>query len=167
MPEINVHSFIVRLVLCICGKIWQRCATWASRLRTAVEIIQLCLLCGSDSRYLGSANEVDFLPAAGRLQQQQQHRLLNIIERLLSHNDNDNDHYDEWLNDAVMTVPEQQQQLAPGWRQLVVDDRSGVSKRYWLRRNRSRTLKRGPGSCINSCLTGGMSFVRCKSMCHW
>jgi len=111
---------------------------------------------------------VDFLPAAGRLQQQQQqHRLLNIIERLLSHNDNDNDHYDEWLNDAVMTVPEQQQQLAPGWRQLVVDDRSGVSKRYWLRRNRSRTLKRGPGSCINSCLTGGMSFVRCKSMCHW
>lgn len=27
--------------------------------------------------------------------------------------------------------------------------------------------KRGPGVCINSCLTGGMTFVRCKSMCHW
>lgn len=28
--------------------------------------------------------------------------------------------------------------------------------------------KRGPTSCINSCLNGGsMSFVRCKSMCHW
>jgi len=122
-------------------------------------------MCGSDSRYLGSASEVDFLPAGGRLQLQQ-HRLLNIIERLLSHNDDNSDHYDEWLNDALMAVPEQQQ-LSPGWRQLVADDRSGVSKRYWLRRNRSRTLKRGPGSCINSCLTGGMSFVRCKSMCHW
>ncbi|KAK2149909.1 hypothetical protein LSH36_432g02037 [Paralvinella palmiformis] len=30
-----------------------------------------------------------------------------------------------------------------------------------------RTRKRGPTSCINNCLTGGMSFVRCKSMCHW
>ena len=28
-------------------------------------------------------------------------------------------------------------------------------------------VKRGPGGCINSCLGGGMSFVRCKSMCHW
>ena len=124
---------------------------------------------GSDSRYLRSASEEDFLPAGGRLQQQQeQHKLLDIIERLLSHttyNDDNNDRYDEWLSDVVMSIPEQQ--LSPGWRQLVADDRNGVSKRSWLRRNRSRTLKRGPGSCINSCLTGGMSFVRCKSMCHW
>ncbi len=31
-----------------------------------------------------------------------------------------------------------------------------------------RESKRGPGGCINKCLSGsGMSFVRCKSMCHW
>jgi len=27
--------------------------------------------------------------------------------------------------------------------------------------------KRGTGACINTCLAGGMSFVRCKSMCNW
>jgi hypothetical protein len=26
--------------------------------------------------------------------------------------------------------------------------------------------KRGPSTCINSCLGGGQTFVRCKSMCH-
>ena len=26
--------------------------------------------------------------------------------------------------------------------------------------------KRGPSVCINSCLSGGQTFVRCKSMCH-
>ena len=38
-----------------------------------------------------------------------------------------------------------------------------------LRRERLfRESKRGPGGCINKCLTSsGMSFVRCKSMCHW
>lgn len=30
----------------------------------------------------------------------------------------------------------------------------------------ARMSKRGPGTCINSCMTGGMSFIRCKSMCN-
>jgi len=34
--------------------------------------------------------------------------------------------------------------------------------------NRARRsgMKRGTGACINNCLAGGMSFVRCKSMCN-
>lgn len=27
-------------------------------------------------------------------------------------------------------------------------------------------LKRGSGSCVNSCMGRGMSFIRCKSMCN-
>ena len=126
------------------------------------------LLFGSDSRYLESANELDLLPSAGRLQQQQQqHKLLNIIELLLSrrtsddYSDDDDDDY-EWSSDAAVAVPEQ---LAARWRHVVVDDTDDINKRSWLRKHSA--LKRGPGTCINSCLTGGMSFVRCKSMCHW
>ena len=128
------------------------------------EILQLSLLSGSDSWRLESANGVDFAPATDRKQhQQQQHRLLDIIERLLlSLHGTNNDDY-EWPDDAVITVPKQQ--LSSGWRQVDVD-RGDVNKRPWLSRLR-RTLKRGPGMCINNCLTGGMSFVRCKSMCHW
>lgn len=116
-----------------------------------------------DSWRLESANGVDFAPATDRKQhQQQQHRLLDIIERLLlSLHGTNNDDY-EWPDDAVITVPKQQ--LSSGWRQVDVD-RGDVNKRPWLSRLR-RTLKRGPGMCINNCLTGGMSFVRCKSMCH-
>jgi len=92
---------------------------------------------------------------------------LNIIERLLSHatndNDNDDDYSDDWSNDPLTAVADEQ--LSPGWRRVPSAAAEEVDKRSW--RRGSRTLKRGPGSCINSCLTGGMSFVRCKSMCHW
>jgi len=122
------------------------------------------------------SEELNPSPAAGRLQQQQ--KLLNIIERLLSSygttsanqeqeekadDDDDDDDY-EWANDAVVALPEQ---LSSRWRQVVVDDGVDVAKRLWSTARRNRPLKRGPGMCINSCLTGGMSFVRCKSMCHW
>ena len=38
-----------------------------------------------------------------------------------------------------------------------------------LRRNKivNSQGKRGPGSCINNCLGSAISFIRCKSMCHW
>ena len=44
----------------------------------------------------------------------------------------------------------------------------GAFDRIRRRGGMHRGWKRGPGSCINSCLTGNsMSFIRCKSMCHW
>ena len=114
---------------------------------------------GSDSWYLESVNNEDSL----QQQQQPQRELLNIIEQLLSDGTRNDDHDDYgWSDDALITVPDQ---LSSGWRRMVADEAKDARKRSWLRRN--RTLKRGPGSCINSCLTGGMSFVRCKSMCHW
>jgi len=101
---------------------------------------------------------------------QQQQKLLNIIAHLLSYGtrsneDDDNDDDDDdvdygWSsNDELITVPHQ---LSSGWDGV---GENNARKRSWL--HRGRALKRGPGSCINSCLTGGMSFVRCKSMCHW
>lgn len=119
----------------------------------------------TDSWLLQKSGELDPLPAAGR-QQQQQRKLLDIIERLLSYtygtsnNDDDDDDY-EWADDAVITVPEQ---LSSEWRQMLDDGGDVIKRSRPLRRYRQ--LKRGPGMCINSCLTGGMSFVRCKSMCH-
>lgn len=71
---------------------------------------------------------------------------------------------------------QQQQQQEEDLRQLMMLHRLLVPKvsrdqsddRYrsdtlWLH----QSVKRGPGDCINSCLLGGMAFVRCKSMCHW
>ena len=110
------------------------------------------------------------MPAPGRQQQQQQQKLLNIIERLLSYGARDNNHGDDdddddadgWSRDTLM-IPAQS-----GWRHVVMQDADdAVDKRSWSWHARGdRPLKRGPGMCINSCLTGGMSFVRCKSMCH-
>lgn len=124
----------------------------------------------TDSWLLQKSGELDSLPAAaGRQQQEQQQRkLLDIIERLLSYtygtsNNDDDDDYDWASDDAVITVPEQQ--LSSEWRQMF-DDGGDVIKRSRPLPRRYRQLKRGPGMCINSCLTGGMSFVRCKSMCH-
>ena len=48
-------------------------------------------------------------------------------------------------------------------RQRVMNDLLNVNPG----RIRVEAEKRGPGMCINNCLTGGMTFVRCKSMCHW
>jgi hypothetical protein len=55
--------------------------------------------------------------------------------------------------------------IAP-WSQVSEQMHAGDSRSALGRRQRG-TAKRGPGVCINSCLTGGMTFVRCKSMCHW
>ena len=43
----------------------------------------------------------------------------------------------------------------------------GMKAEPVIGRRQRTAMKRGPGVCINSCLTGGMTFVRCKSMCHW
>jgi len=122
-------------------------------------------LFGLDSWRLQKPEELDSSLAAGR-QQQQQRKLLNIIERLLMYtygasddDDDDDDKEYEWADEAVITVPEEHLSSSD-WRQMLADDGAGVIRR-------SRQLKRGPGMCINSCLSGGMSFVRCKSMCHW
>jgi hypothetical protein len=55
--------------------------------------------------------------------------------------------------------------IAP-WSQVLEPMNAGDGRSALGRRQRG-TAKRGPGVCINSCLTGGMTFVRCKSMCHW
>lgn len=117
----------------------------------------------TDSWRLQKSEELDSTPAAGRPhQQQQQRKLLNIIERLLTYtygtsNEDDDKEY-EWADEAVISVPEEHLSSSE-WRQMLADDGAGVIRR-------SRPMKRGPGMCINSCLSGGMSFVRCKSMCH-
>ena len=113
-----------------------------------------------DSWRLQKSELVDSLPAPGR---QQQLKLLDIIERLLSYGTG-GEEYEMTADDSLTAEPEH---LLSEWRQMFMDDGADVNKRSWQRVSRSRPMKRGPGMCINSCLSGGMSFVRCKSMCHW
>jgi len=154
-------------VLFVFNKIYDKAAI-VEHSQALSYIQEISLLFGSDSWYLESANKDDSFPAAGSMQQQQQQKLLDIVERLLSYGTRNDDDVDDddygygWSNDALITVP---RQLSSRWSHLAAEEEKDARKRSWLRRN--RTLKRGPGSCINSCLSGGMSFVRCKSMCHW
>jgi hypothetical protein len=115
----------------------------------------------------------------------QQQRLEAIIDRLLQEK-SDMDHHgglvERPASDLLRATEqleallarrlqheqhEQQLKLLPGDRNRRLGTAAAVSASPWNRPRTSRmTSKRGPGLCINSCLTGGMTFVRCKSMCH-
>ena len=69
-------------------------------------------------------------------------------------NSEDGDKDEQGLEDRVMS------------NNLVDMDPPAAAFERRIRAGSRRPWKRGPGSCINSCLGSAMSFVRCKSMCH-
>lgn len=89
----------------------------------------------------------------------------NLLEQL-NYDDNDDDDDDQqplWPSSSY-EMDAYDDDSGKGYRRLSTGSRLGTGRNDdFVPRS---ILKRVPGSCINSCMGRGMSFVRCKSMCN-